>query len=78
MNFIGIKELSQRTSKYVSKKGAVVVTKNGKPVKLLMDIDGEDLEDYLLAQHFDLESLALSARKEYVAGRTKSLRQMLR
>lgn len=78
MDFIGIKELSQKTSRYISAKGPVVVTKNGHPVKLMMDIDGGDLEDYILAQHFDLESLADAAKREYRAGRTKSLRQLMR
>lgn len=78
MDFIGIKELSQKTSKYVSVKGSVVVTKNGHPVKLMMDINGDELEDYILAQHFDLESKVDAAKGEYRAGRTKSLRQMMR
>ncbi|MBI2335254.1 MAG: hypothetical protein HYU97_00610 [Deltaproteobacteria bacterium] len=77
MEFVGIKELSQNTSKYVNIHDWVIVTKNGKPVKLILDIEGEELEDLILAKHFDLETLAEKTKKEYHKEKTSTFETYL-
>ena len=77
MEYVGIKELSQKTSKYIDSDDWIVVTKNGKPIKLLMAIDSDDLEDLILARHFDLDTLAPRAQREKATGKTTSLRAYL-
>ena len=76
MEYIGIKELSQQTSACVSRKDWIVVTKNGKPVKLMIDIDADDLEDFILAKHFRIENELRHATKDLQKGRLKTLQQM--
>lgn len=78
MEFVGIKELSQKTSRYIGSPDWVVVTKNGKPVKLMIDIDEEDLEDIILAKHFKLDELAEQAKQDHRAGKTVSMRNYLK
>ncbi len=77
MEFIGIKELSQRTSALVRKKDWVVITKNGKPVKLMMEIDADDLEDLILAKHYQLEKEFRRSVRDLQKGKLKDLTQIL-
>lgn len=77
MEFVGIKELSQQASRVVNGKGWVVITKNGKPVKLMINITGEELEDLLLAKHFDLEAEAHQAIQDADLGKLKSLDEII-
>jgi antitoxin (DNA-binding transcriptional repressor) of toxin-antitoxin stability system len=78
MEFVGVKELAQNTSKYVSDHDWVIVTKNGRPVKLMIDINGEELEDWILAKKLGLENQAKKAKSDWVQGKTTSLRNYLR
>lgn len=78
MEFIGIKELSQHTSTFVNKKDWIVITKNGEPVKIMIDINAEDLEDLILAKHYRLEAELRQARKDSQNGKLKNLRQIIR
>ena len=78
MEFIGVKELAQNASKYVSDSEWVVVTKNGRPVKLMIDIDGDELEDWILAKKLGLETEAKQARKDQARGKTMALSAYLK
>ena len=78
MEFVGIKELSKNLSSFINEEDWVVITKNGKPIKIMFDIDNEDLEDIILAKHLDLDSEAVVAKREHKEGKTVSLNQYLK
>lgn len=78
MEFVGVKELSKNLSEFINEEDWVVITKNGKPIKLMFDIDGDDLEDIILAKHLDLDSEAVKAKREHESGKTVSLNQYLK
>ncbi|GEM_PF-4342844 len=77
MEFIGVKELSQNTSALINQKDWVVITKNGKPVKLMLDINEEDLEDFILAKKLKIEEELEDAMEDLRKGKLKTLKQML-
>lgn len=77
MEFVGVKEMSQRTSALINRKDWIVITKNGKPVKILMDIDADDLEDMILAKHCRLEQELKRAVRDAKRGGLKTLSQAL-
>ncbi len=78
MEFIGIKELSQNTSTFINNRDWVVITKNGKPVKVMIDINGEELEDLILAKHYQLEKELKKAERDAKKGKLKTLDQVLK
>ena len=78
MQFIGVKELSQNTSSLVGKRDWIVITKNGKPVKVMMDINEDDLEDLILAKHYQLERELKKSIREAKKGKLKTLSQLIR
>jgi len=78
MEFVGIKELSKNLSEFINEEDWVVITRNGKPVKIMFDIDNDDLEDIILAKNLDLDGEAVKARREHEAGKTVNLRQYLK
>jgi hypothetical protein len=78
MEFVGVKELSKKLSEFINEEDWVVITKNGKPIKIMFDIDGDDLEDIILAKHLDLDSEAVRAKQEHESGKTLSLNQYLK
>ncbi len=80
MHFITIRELSKSPSKYVklaSENDDIVVTRNGHPYAIISRMDGSELEDYILAKHFNLEKELARARQEHEAGRTKNIHVLL-
>ena len=80
MKFINIKELSKSPSKYIksaNEEGDIIITRNGQPYALLSKIDGVELEDYILARHFDLEKQFRDAQHEYESGATIPARELL-
>ncbi len=69
MRFASVRDLSQRPSKYLDLKEPVIITKHGRPVRALVSMNEEDLEDFILAQHLNLEkevekALTLSERRK--------------
>ena len=67
MKFINIRELSKSPSKYIksaNEEGDVIVTRNGQPYAVISKIDGDEVEDFVLAKHFDLEKQFKRALKE--------------
>jgi len=64
---VGIRELKNRTSEIlraVREEGAeYIITYQGRPAAILLPIDEEDLEDYVLAHHPRLVELRERARQ---------------
>ena len=54
MKFATVRELSQNASKFVHVRGPVIITRHGKPVRAMIPMDEEGLEDFILAQKLDL------------------------
>ena len=80
MQFVNIRELSRATSKYVkiaNENDEIIVTRNGHPYAILQRIDEEELEDFILAKHINLNKEFKNARTEYEKGKTVSVRDLL-
>ncbi|MBN2419947.1 MAG: type II toxin-antitoxin system prevent-host-death family antitoxin [Deltaproteobacteria bacterium] len=80
MQFVNIRELSRATSKYVkiaNEDDEIIVTRNGHPYAILQRIDEEELEDFILAKHINLNKEFKNARAEYEKGKTVSVRDLL-
>jgi len=78
MKYVGVKELSRHLSEYLSEKEWVIITKNGKPAKVIIDVDEESLEDLILAHHLDLDKEYGKALSELDSEKTTSLDDYLR
>jgi prevent-host-death family protein len=81
MRFISTRELSKSLSKYIRMtKGGhdIIITKNGVPQALLTEISADDLEDYILAKHLDLEEGFKKAQEESESGKAISARNLLK
>ena len=81
MQFINIRELSRSPSKYVkiaNEKDDVIITRNGHPYALLSKITDDELEDFILTKHFNLEDDFKTAKKEYKAGKTVNIRNLIK
>ena len=66
VQFVNVRELKNRTSQVVRRahRGDVVVTTRGKPTVVIHAVNGDELEDYLLAHSPKfLKSLELSYRE---------------
>jgi len=80
MKFINIRELSRSPSKYVklaNEKDDIVITRNGHPYALLLKINDDELEDFILAKHFDLENDFETAKQEHLSGKTTNIHDMI-
>ncbi len=80
MEFVNIKELTRSPSKYIqmaNENDDIVITQNGRPCALLVKIDDEALDDYILAKHFNLENEFEIAKQEYASGETVNARTLL-
>ena len=81
MKFATIRELSSGTSqllKEVENEEAVIITKFGKPRFILMEIREDEIEDFILAKHYNLERDFEKALDELNRGKTKNLSHLLR
>ena len=81
MKFISTRELNKSLSKYIrmTKEGHdIIITKNGTPQALLTDLDPDDLEDYILAKHFNLEEDFKKAQEESKNRKTINSHDLLR
>ena len=80
MKFINIRELSRSPSKYVklaNEKNDIIITRNGHPYALLSKITDEELDDYILAKHYDLDNDFNLAKQEFLSGNTTNVRTLL-
>ena len=55
MRFASVREVSHNASKFVDLKEPVIITKHGKPMRAMISMNEEELEDFILAQHLNLE-----------------------
>ena len=81
MRFASIRELSSGTSqllKEVENEDAVIITKFGKPRYLLIEISEDEIEDFILSKHYNLERDFERALTELNKGKTKNLTHLLR
>ena len=81
MQFINIRELSRSPSKYIksaNEDNDIIITRNGHPYAMLLKIDDNDLEDFILAKHFGLENEFKIAKKEQLSGKTKNVHDLLK
>lgn len=80
MKFASIRELSSETSQVLKKvegEEAVIITKFGKPRYLLVETDEDEIEDFILAKHYNLEGEFERARVALKQGKTKSRSALL-
>ena len=81
MQFINIRELSRSPSKYMKlaneKDDEIVITRNGHPYALLLKINDDDLEDFILAKHFNLEIEFENAKQEHLSDKTTSVHDLI-
>lgn len=80
MKFINIRELSRSPSKYIksaNENDDIIITRNGHPYAMLLKINDTDLEDFILAKHFDLENEFNIAKKERLLGKTINVHDLL-
>lgn len=80
MKFVNMRELSRSPSKYVKlakEKDDIVITRNGHPCAVLLKIDEGDIEDFILAKHFDLESEFETAKFDHEDGKTTNVYDLL-
>jgi len=81
MQFINIRELSRSPSKYMKlaneKDDDIVITRNGHPYALLLKINDDDLEDFILAKHFSLETEFENAKQENLSGKTINIYDLM-
>jgi len=78
MKFVGIKKLARHVSDYVNHRDWVIITKNGKPKKVLLGIDEEEIEDMILSRHFNLEKELKESVKDLRSGNLMTLDEILR
>ena len=80
MQFVNMRELSRATSKYVkiaNEEDEVIVTRNGHPYAILQRIDDNELEDFILAKHLNLNKDFKTALTEFSKGKTVNARDLL-
>jgi len=80
MKFVNIRELSRATSKYVkiaNEEDEIIVTRNGHPCAILQRIDDNELEDFIIAKHLNLNNQFKVAQKEYQDGKTVNAKVLL-
>ncbi|MBI4411087.1 MAG: type II toxin-antitoxin system Phd/YefM family antitoxin [Deltaproteobacteria bacterium] len=80
MQFATIRQLKNQTSKILeqSHQGRdVVITRHGSPLALLVSVDEESLEDFILVKHFNLERAFLGAKKAHRQKKLPTLDQKI-
>lgn len=68
MQFATIRQLKNQTSKIIAQSHQgreVVITRHGNPMALLVPVDEESLEDFILVKHFNLERALAWAKKTH-------------
>jgi len=72
MEWVGVRELKAKTAEVIRRvreeKAEYVITYRGKPCGILLPINEEELEDYLLASHPFFAEMRERARREIEEG----------
>ncbi|MDO8520298.1 MAG: hypothetical protein Q7T11_09090 [Deltaproteobacteria bacterium] len=76
MKFASVREISQHPSRFVDMKEPVIITKRGKPLRAMISMDEEELEDFILAQHLGLEGEIEKALRSSSAGKNIPSRKL--
>jgi len=81
---VGVRELKNRASEIIravrEEKAEYIITYQGRPVGLLLPLDEEDWEDYLLTNHPHFIELREQAKEAIASGRYvtgEELRELL-
>lgn len=61
MRFATVREISQTPSKFIDLPDPIIITKHGRPVRAMVTLDEEGLEDFILAQSLGLDRDAARA-----------------
>ncbi len=69
MKFASVRELSLNPSRWIDLKEPIIITRRGKPVRAMVSMDEEELEDFILAQHFGLEKESQKALQNRQKGK---------
>lgn len=81
MSAVSIRDLANNASGVVAEVAEsgrpAIVTKHGRPVAAVVPINGEDLEDFVLAHAPEYVEGRRRAEAELEAGRTRSLDRVL-
>ena len=80
MKFINIRELSRSPSKYIklaNEENDIIITRNGHPYAVLLKINGDELDDFILTKHFNLEKEFNIAKQEFISHKTKNVHDLL-
>lgn len=74
---VGVRELKNRATEILrriqERRGAVVVTRHGKPTALILSIDSPEAEDYILSHAPELVASLREADRDLIDGRTVTL-----
>jgi len=81
MTMIGIRDLGRNPSEVVDEvtrtQRPTIVTRNGKPVAVMLPLNEDDLENYILAQAPEYVTSRREADADLVAGQTRALDEVL-
>ena len=81
MTMIGIRDLGRNPSEVVDDvtrtQRPTIVTRNGKPVAVMLPLNEDDLENYILAQAPEYVTSRREADADLVAGQTRALDEVL-
>ena len=80
MKFINIRELSRSPSKYVkqaNEKDDIIITRNGHPYAIMQKFQEDDLEDFIIAKNYNLNSEFKSAKSDYQSGKTTNIHDLI-
>ena len=61
----------------VNEKDEVIVTRNGHPYAILQRINDDELEDFIIAKHLNLNNEFKVAQKEHLKDQTMNARDLL-
>lgn len=81
MPIVGIRELACQSSRLISdvetSREPAVITRHGRPVAMIVPVDGDALEDFVLAHATEFVEGVGAADAELAAGKTRPLSALL-
>jgi len=81
MKTVGIRELKNRLSQYLSEadeEGAVIITHHGVPRAAIIPLSPDELEDFLIARSPRIRKMVQRGAAEIAAGSFATLDQLLK
>lgn len=80
MKFVNVRELKNKTSEMLALVGErvdLVVTKRGKPVALVTHFSEDEIEDYVMTHHPEIQKRLEHAYNEYLKSGGKDIDQLI-